>query len=63
MVFPRNCDKDTPYNPADRAFPIVRCRSCGADAAGDDWKGPETAIAKWNRRAPINQPNENTNAH
>lgn len=50
-VYPRTCNKSTPYNAADRAFPIVRCRSCGAEAAGKDWGEPDTAIAAWNRRA------------
>ena len=47
----RNCEKDTPYNPADRAFPVVRCTACFAEAAGADWTAPRTAIAAWNRRA------------
>jgi hypothetical protein len=51
VVYPRTCDRTTPYNPADRAFPVVRCRGCGAEAIGDDWGAPETAIVKWNRRA------------
>ena len=52
-VYPRTCDKDTPYNPRDRAFPIVRCGGCGAEAAGKDWKGADTAIAAWNTRAVL----------
>jgi hypothetical protein len=47
MVLPRTCDKDTPYNPADRAYPVIRCR-CGISLAGEDWKGPESLIARWN---------------
>ena len=50
-VSPRTCDKDTPYNPADRAFPVTRCGQCGAEAVGKDWGRPETAAAAWNRRA------------
>ena len=50
-LHPRTCDKNTPYNPADRAFPIVRCGQCGAEAAGKDWGRPETAAEKWNARA------------
>lgn len=50
-VSPRTCDKNTPYNPADRAFPIARCGQCGAEAVGKDWGRPETAAAAWNRRA------------
>lgn len=51
-VHKRTCDKDTPYNPADRAYPLVRCYGCGASAEGDDWTGIDTAINRWNRRAP-----------
>lgn len=50
LVFPRTCNKDTPYNPADRAFPIVRCSGCYGEAAGSNWSEPATAIAAWNRR-------------
>lgn len=51
MVYPRTCNKDTPYNPADRAFPVVRCR-CGISLDGEDWKGPESVVARWNALAP-----------
>lgn len=50
-LLPRTCDKNTPYNPADRAFPIARCGQCGAEAVGKDWGKPETAAEKWNARA------------
>lgn len=50
-LHPRTCDKNTPYNPADRAFPIARCGQCGAEAVGKDWGRPETAAEKWNARA------------
>lgn len=50
-LHPRTCDKNTPYNPADRAFPIARCGQCGAEALGKDWGKPETAAEKWNARA------------
>lgn len=50
MVLPRTCDKNTPYNPADRAFPVIRCR-CGISLDGEDWKGPESVIARWNALA------------
>ena len=53
MTYPRNCNKNTPYNAADRAFPIVRCMACWAEIAGTDWSEPRTAIAAWNRRAPL----------
>lgn len=49
------CNKRTPYNPADRAFPVVRC-ACGAEVAGDDWdQSGRSAVAKWNRRAVVPQ--------
>lgn len=50
IAFPRTCDRRTPYNPADRAFPQVRCH-CGISVDGTDWTGIETAIEKWNRHA------------
>lgn len=50
-LHPRTCDKNTPYNPADRAFPVARCGQCGAEAPGKDWGRPETAAEKWNARA------------
>lgn len=50
-AFKRTCDKDTRYDPADRAFPIVRCGGCGACSEGDDWSELQTAIERWNRRA------------
>lgn len=50
MVLERTCDRDDEYNPRDRAFPLVVCM-CGAQVAGKDWTGPETAVAAWNRRA------------
>lgn len=54
-VSPRTCDRSTPYNPADRAFPIVRC-ACGAEIAGENWSGVDSAINAWNRRAPLTRP-------
>lgn len=50
-VSARTCNRDTPYDAADRAFPQARCRTCHATAPGEDWSGRETAIAAWNRRA------------
>lgn len=50
-TYPRTCNKDTKYNPADRAFPIVRCTQCFAEVCGKDWGEPATAIAAWNRRS------------
>lgn len=55
---PRTCNRNTPYNPADRAFPIVRCAKCGAEAIGDDWESEATAIEKWNARAALSSHHE-----
>jgi len=49
----RTCDRDTPYNPADYAYPRVICR-CGVQVPGENWRGKDTAIAAWNRRAASN---------
>jgi hypothetical protein len=49
-VLARTCNRDTPYNPMDRAFPEVRCRGCGASVPGDNWGKPESAINAWNTR-------------
>jgi hypothetical protein len=48
------CRPDTPYNPADRLFPIVRCQDCNAEAWGSDenYDG-STARAAWNRRVSL----------
>ena len=55
-MYPPTCDKRTPYNPADRAFPLVRC-PCGAEKAGTDWdQTGRTAISAWNRRAAPKAP-------
>jgi hypothetical protein len=45
------CNRSSPYNPSDRAYPMVSCRACYAAAIGVNWdhKG-DTAIAAWNRR-------------
>ena len=52
MMFAPTCRPETPYNPADRLFPIVRCIRCRAEVAGknEDYSG-RTAIDAWNRRA------------
>ena len=60
-MFPRTCDKNTPYNPADRAFPVARC-GCGAEVAGKDWGKPETAAEKWNARALLAQQSQEPKA-
>lgn len=55
MVIGPTCRPETPYNPADRLFPIVRCGSCCAEVSGDneDYRG-KSAIAAWNLRAASN---------
>lgn len=51
-VIPPTCKRDTPYSPADRAFPTVRCK-CGAEVHGENWdESCSSAIAAWNRRTP-----------
>lgn len=46
------CTKATPYNAAHRAFPVARCRSCGASKDGKDWdQTGNSAIEAWNTRA------------
>lgn len=52
FLSPPTCRLKTPYNPADRLYPIVMCRTCHAEIAGanEDYRGG-TAIAAWNRRA------------
>lgn len=50
-MFPPTCKVSDPYRPDDRLYPIVSCRGCFAEVAGEngDRKGA-TAIAAWNRR-------------
>jgi len=52
-VFLPTCRPETPYNPADRLYPVVRCTriGCIAEVAGknEDYNG-KTAIEAWNRR-------------
>jgi len=52
MMLGPTCRPETPYNPADRLFPIVRCGSCCAEVSGsnEDYRG-KSAIEAWNRRA------------
>lgn len=50
-VLPRNCNRDTTYREGDRAFPVVRCDVCYAEASGPNWSPPWAAVAKWNTRA------------
>jgi hypothetical protein len=51
-AYPRTCEKDTPYDPLDTAFPIVRCGLCFASSPGKNWSGERTAIDAWNTRTP-----------
>lgn len=46
------CKRDDDYDADDRAFPVVRCGECFAEAVGKDWdhKG-RSAIAAWNCRS------------
>ena len=56
-VHPPTCDRSTPYNPEDRAFPIVCCHGCGASMDGEDWdQSGRTAAETWNRRAQPTPP-------
>ena len=46
------CDRTTPYNPHDRAFPIIRCLGCFTDVPGENFDATgKSASAAWNRRA------------
>lgn len=52
----RTCDKDSQYNPNDRAYPVVRCSVCFTTVSGKDWSGISTAIEAWNKRATATPP-------
>jgi Lar family restriction alleviation protein len=53
-VFPPTCTIDDPYDPADRAYPIVSCYGCFTDVPGKDWdRSQKTAVEKWNTRAAL----------
>jgi len=57
------CNRQSPYNPADRAYPEVGCRDCFASAHGKDWdETGRTAIAAWNRRASAQDAREAADA-
>ena len=52
IALPPTCAKQDAYDPADRAFPVVRCK-CGAEVPGKDWDYSmdcESAITAWNTR-------------
>lgn len=50
-LFKPTCRPETPYNPADRLYPWVRCNTCYAEVVGEsrDYAG-DTAAAAWNTR-------------
>jgi hypothetical protein len=56
MMLAPTCRPETPYNPADRLFPIVRCMACYCEVAGanEDYRGT-TAIAAWNHRPLLDE--------
>lgn len=61
MVLGPTCTKASEYDPADTAFPRVRCMSCGCEVPGKDWDASlKSAIAGWNRRAPNSFQNGNS---
>lgn len=51
LVCQPTCRPDTPYNPTDRLYPLVRCLECYAEAVGknEDYRG-SSAVEAWNRR-------------
>lgn len=52
FVMRPTCTRHDRYDPRDRAYPVVLCRSCKAETAGDNWDATAaSAIAAWNRRA------------
>jgi len=52
-VYERTCNRDSPYDPADRAYPIVRCFGCYAEVPGANWSSSDTAIEAWNNRMEV----------
>lgn len=47
------CTPLTPYDPADRAFPLAECGQCYASVPGDNWdRTGVSAMNKWDRRTP-----------
>lgn len=54
MLLSPTCDRSTPYNPADRAFPIIRCGGCYTDVPGRDFDASgKSAVEAWNRRSAL----------
>lgn len=51
FIFGPTCTPDSKYDRADRAYPVVKCSGCNAEAHGDNWdKTGRSAIEAWNRR-------------
>lgn len=51
FVLKPTCTRASKYDPADRAYPIVKCTLCNAEAHGDNWdQTARSAVAAWNRR-------------
>ena len=51
FIFGPTCAPDSKYDRSDRAYPIVKCSGCNAEAHGDNWdKTGRSAIEAWNRR-------------
>jgi len=51
MVLSPNCTKTDPYDPGDRAFPVIRCGGCFTDVPGDNWDfNGASAVKRWNTR-------------
>lgn len=45
------CKKSDSYDPADRAYPIVRCSKCHCSIGGKNWDHTcNSAIKAWNTR-------------
>jgi hypothetical protein len=62
-LLPPTCRPETPYNAADRLYPVIRCSRCYTDVPGKDgdYSGDSARVA-WNtRKAPSVEPKE-TNA-
>lgn len=52
MAVPPTCSKNSPYDPADRAFPVAICNGCTASIGGKNWDDScESAVKVWNTRA------------
>lgn len=46
------CTRETPYNPAHRAFPVAHCWTCNTEVPGENWDSLGiSALRRWNTRA------------